>query len=67
MEHAIGEIVTLPNGRKAKVVEVDIIYCHHCLFFRHCVELKILGLIGNCNPLTRTDHKHIVYKEIKEE
>lgn len=65
MEHAIGEIVTLPDGRKAEVVEVN--NCHLCIF--NDGELDCICRahnIGHCTNTFRTDHKNIIYKEIKE-
>lgn len=63
MEHAIGEIVTLPDGRKAKVVEdKKLEQCRACIFgnIDRCTGRTCLGIF-------RTDHKNIIYKEIKEE
>lgn len=67
MEHKIGEIVTLPGGRKAEVVEGN--SCYGCyLHERHlCTNYYAAGYILNCIPALRTDHKNIIYKEIKEE
>lgn len=60
MEHKIGEIVTLPDGRKAEVVEDNGKYrCHRCYFCRSCYG-------RTCYHKERTDHKNIIYKEIKE-
>lgn len=62
MEHKIGEIVTLPDGRKAEVVEDAIcVACVECfLFNRDCWDFE-------CRAPKRTDHKYIIYKEIKED
>lgn len=62
MEHKIGEIVTLPDGRKAKVVEDTTgAGCTKCfLDDKDCHQFK-------CRASERTDHKNIIYKEIKEE
>lgn len=61
MEHAIGEIVTLPDGRKAEVVEGQL-DCSGCVFLlgtaEECFEYE-------CLRKYRTDHKNIIYKEVK--
>lgn len=63
MEHAIGKVVELPDGRKAEVVE-DSQYAEcgqRCdMKTEHCFLYK-------CTDWERTDHKSIIYKEIKEE
>lgn len=63
MEHRIGEVITLPDGRKAKVVEEGKwMHCSKCIFVgeRYCYT-------HDCLPFERTDHKNIIYKEIKED
>lgn len=60
MEHKIGKIVTLPDGRKAKVVEGK---CEDEL----CALWDKIECIDKCcYPNDRTDRKHIIYREIKE-
>lgn len=66
MEHAIGTLITLPDGRKAEVVEVDFTCIGCILYSDKCMNYKLNGIIGECSP-KRSDHKHIIYKEIKEE
>lgn len=61
MEHAIGEVVTLPDGRKVEVVKGNAI-CTGCL----CEEENI-ECLGQCASWYRPDHKNIIYKEIKAE
>lgn len=64
MEHKIGEIITLPDGRKAQVVENDS-SCAECMFNypdRYC-----LVIAGSCIGMLRKDGIDIIYKEIKEE
>lgn len=65
MEHAIGEIVTLPDGRKAKVVESDR-SCNECMMAekRLCRYMNV-----RCKSSERylIDRKNIIYKEIKED
>lgn len=65
MEHTIGEIITLPDGRKAKVVMG--IYCDECIFHapRGCEREKYFSL-AFCSKRYRTDNAEIIYKEIKE-
>lgn len=66
MEHAIGEIVTLSDGRKAEIVEQD--FCEGCAFHKtniNCyAERKYV--LGDCDAKRRTDHKNIIYKKIKD-
>lgn len=64
MEYKIGEIVILPNGRKAEVVEALGDSCKGCIGQR---MKNCLLTLGYCACWTRTDNKHIIYKEIKEE
>lgn len=62
MEHKIGEIVTLLDGRKVEVVEIpkDMPNCRGCIFcFDECF------ITPRCEPWSRTDKKNIIYKEIK--
>lgn len=65
MEHKIGEIITLPDGRKAEVVEV-VSGCRGCIY-NPVGECWLEPHYGECHYLTRTDHKDIIYKEIKED
>lgn len=72
MEHKIGDIITLPDGRKAEVVEFDHPYCGECVYHvtpRGCSNpiRKENSPASACGALSRTDHKNIIYKEIKEE
>lgn len=63
MEHKIGEIVTLPDGRKAEVVEEPVsCSCEGCILKDESCYPTITGM---CNDYDRTDHKNIIYKEIK--
>ena len=68
MEHAIGEIVPLPNGRKVEVVEGK--SCEGCAVCMEgmiaCIKWTERGKIGTCFSIRRTDHKNIIYKEIKD-
>lgn len=67
MEHKIGEIVTLPDGIKAKAVEQEG-GCKGCVFAPSgCLQRYGRWLIGRCTPYHRTDRKNIIYKEIKED
>lgn len=69
MEHKIGEVVTLPDGRRAKVVEGKT--CAGCAVRMEgmiaCIKWAERGKIGTCYSTGRTDHKDIVYREIKED
>lgn len=65
MEHKIGEVITLPSGKKAEVVECnEVLSCRYCIFcpapYFSCQNLI-------CMQEKRSDHKNIIYKEIKEE
>lgn len=68
MEHKIETIVTLPSGRKAEVVEG---FCQDCAVGKSgiiaCIKWRERGLIGECLEERRTDHKDVIYKEIKED
>lgn len=55
MEHAIGTKITL------EVVEDN--SCEECFFAPVCNAVFRV----KCNKKERTDHKNIIYKEIKEE
>lgn len=69
MEHKIGEIITLPDGRKAEVVEANT--CEECAVGMEgiiaCIKWTERGKIGTCYSAWRSDHKKVIYKEIKEE
>lgn len=63
MENKIGDIVTLPDGRKAEVVESDMATCDGCVYQEtYCLNLQL----RNCGRRLRTDKKNIIYKEIKD-
>lgn len=68
MEHPIGKVIELPDGRKVEVVEQD--NCEGCVFRtdtgRRCWNGKVMQIIGECNKALRTDYKNIIYKEIKD-
>ena len=63
MEHAIGSVITLPDGRKAEVVESHG-SCDGC-----AIVNSILCKNIRCMAAERIfiDRKDIIYKEIKEE
>lgn len=75
MEHAIGEIITLPDGRKVEVVEWDGQggRCDKCIFLvrneyrygRNCSHPDTNWIVY-CSKLLRRDHKNIIYKEVKD-
>lgn len=58
MEHAIGTRITL------EVVEGE--FCKGC-FFDSAEEGCLRPFDAYCSNIVRTDHKNIIYKEIKEE
>lgn len=63
MEHRIGEIITLLDGRKAEVVEdKELVQCRVCIFGKTSICKG-----RNCLGVLRTDGKNIIYKEIKED
>lgn len=70
MEHKIGEIVTLPDGRKAEVVEartaMEYYYCENCAY-KGKGKSRCINELGRCEGKDRADHKNIIYKEIVEE
>lgn len=61
MEHAIGTKITL------EVVEIDSENeenpCNGCVFYRIIDCVRPIG--WECEEVSRTDHKNIIYKEIK--
>lgn len=73
-EHKIGEIITLTDGRRLTVVEGS--ECSDCYFRNRivssdsgvpeCKRLLRQEILGWCIDVVRTDHKNIIYKEIKE-
>lgn len=66
MEHKIGEIVTMPDGRKAEVVERGY-SCELCIFnIKRLCYIRTVFEKCNCAALIRTNHKNVIYKEIKE-
>lgn len=73
MEHKIGEIVTLPDGRKVRVVldTVEPSYlsifggCWECVFGKGGDRKYCADIAGECSEISRTDHKEIIYKEVK--
>lgn len=64
MEHRIGTIVTLSDGRQAEVVEACAwCHCNGCKF----ILCAPLCHAVKCHAVFRTDHKNIIYREIKGE
>lgn len=64
MEHKIGEIITLSDGKKAEVVEG---LCENCVYHKIGYEFYCdIPRQYECMANYRTDHKNIIYKEIKE-
>lgn len=66
MEHSIGTKITLEDGRVVEVVEVSIGHgCKGCALnakYRCVTPRRWI-----CDDAMRTDHKNIIYKEVKEE
>lgn len=65
MEHKIGEVITLPDSRKAEVVEAPEwpargCRCYECIFGENLEECKTY----KCSRYDREDSKNIIYKEI---
>lgn len=71
MEHKLGEIVTLPDGRKAEVVEATrskrYSTCYKCIWFASNPICPSVSQKWKCSKQGRTDGKNIIYKEIKED
>lgn len=63
MEHAIGTRITLADGRVVEVVEGK--GCQGCI--ANPFSYDTLCLIKKCHSRNRTDHKNIIYKEVKED
>lgn len=64
--HNIGEVITLENGCRAKVVEVARDSCKGCIFYEENIPCEDEYGI-QCSRRGREDGKCIIYKEIKEE
>ena len=71
MERAVGTRITLPDGRKAEVVENNSGICIGCALWdnigMHCDFYATEQIGEECYNKLRTDHKNIIYKEIKED
>lgn len=69
MEHAIGSIITLPDGIKVEVVEVSRTNgCRSCLFEHgkyNCCKSSMRDIAGPCIDMSRSDRKYIIYRKIK--
>lgn len=59
MEHATGTRITL------EVVEVKHHTCEGCFFEKACEYWSDYFLDCECN--NRSDHKNVIYKEVKED
>ena len=67
-QHPIGKVINLPDGRKVEVVENKEELCLGCIWDEvDCFGVLYRGIRGLCSKRNRTDHKNIIYKEIKEE
>ena len=64
MEHRIGTTITLSDGRKAKVVESKST-CKGCVFDEYDDYNCYCGCYM-CGRKKRTDHKDVIYKEVKD-
>lgn len=61
MEDAIGKIVTLPDGRKARVTRHK--GCDKCVYYKKTHNDYCYYVF--CMAEERTDHNNIIYKEVK--
>lgn len=64
MEHKIGTHITMPDGRKAEVVESGE-GCGGCI--ANPFSYNPLCSMKKCHSRNRTDHKNVIYKEIEED
>ena len=71
MEHKIGERITLEDGRVVEVVKDNKpsyllnFACWECVFGKEGNRKYCVTIAGECSGVTRTDHKNVIYKEIK--
>lgn len=71
MEHAIGTEIILPDNRKVKVVEDNKPSyllnhgCWACMFAKEGNKKYCATIAGECSGVNRTDHKNIIYQEVK--
>lgn len=66
-EREIGEVFGY-EGKKLKVVETKISTCHNCYFAdRDCDCENTRKVLGVCISKRRTDHKPVIFVEVKEE
>ena len=69
MEHAIGKIVTMPDGRKARVTQAPthLLFCSACVFWEEYLGKGGCPATFKCHKNEREDHTTIYYEEIKGE
>ncbi len=67
MEREIGEVFNY-DGKKLKVVETKGSTCYNCYFAdRDCDCMNTRKILGACVSEIRTDHKPVIFVEVKEE
>ncbi|MCQ2219837.1 MAG: hypothetical protein MJZ12_00505 [Prevotella sp.] len=68
MEHKIGEIVTMPDGRKARVTQAPThhLLCSACICWEDYLTNCRCPVDFRCHKNEREDHTTIYYEEIKE-
>lgn len=68
MEHKIGEKVTMPDGRKARVTQAPthLLFCTACMFWEEYLEKGECPVDFRCHRIGREDNTTIYYEEIKE-
>lgn len=60
MQHKIGTRITLEDGRVVEVTETRGITCIGCVYDEDFCDGS-----RACGSRNRTDHKNIIYKEVK--
>lgn len=69
MEHKIGEVITLPDGRKARVkaAKSHLLQCSDCGMWEYFLDTqRDVCHMYKCHKNEREDHTTIYYEEIKE-
>ncbi len=63
-EHRIGTFITLPDGRKAKVMEG--LGCEKCIFGADTgCDRERYNVFGLCSSEMRADRKQVIYMEVQ--
>lgn len=67
MERPIGEIFKYSDIYLQVVEQLHYNPCENCAFFLQCNMERDNHILGDCSKETRSDHRHIIFKEIEED